>query len=39
MVKIKICKSVVTAMRFTAGDHIIIKCSWINKKYEANHFL
>ena len=26
-------------MRFTAGDHIIIKCSWINKKYEANHFL
>jgi len=32
-------KSVVTAIRFTVGDSIIIKCSWINKKYEANHFL
>jgi len=31
-------KSVVTAIRFTVGDHIIIKCSWINKKYEANHY-
>jgi len=32
-------KSVVTATRVTVGDHIIVKCSWINKKYEANHFL
>ena len=28
-------KSVVTAIRFTVRDQIIIKCSWINKKYEA----
>jgi len=32
-------KSVITAVRFTVGDHIIIKCSRLNKKYEANHFL
>ena len=24
-------------MRFTIRDHSIIKRSWINKKYEANH--
>ena len=31
--------SVVATIRFTVGDHIIIKCSCINKMYEANHFL
>jgi len=31
--------SVVTAIRCTVGDHIIIKFLWINKNYEANHFL
>ena len=29
----------ITATRVTVGDHIIINCSWINKKYETNHFL
>jgi len=37
--KLDVSKSVVTALRFTVGDHIIIKSSWINKKYDANHFL
>ena len=26
-------------MRFIVADHIIISCSWLNKKYEAKHFL
>jgi len=25
--------------KITVGDHIIMKCPWIYKKYEANHFL
>ena len=32
-------KSVITAIIFTVGDNIIIKCSLINEKYEENHFL
>ena len=38
--KLDVSKSVITAIRFTVGGRIIIKYSWVNKKYdEANHFL
>ena len=33
-----ISKTAVTAVTLTAGDHIIIICSWVNNKYEANSF-
>jgi len=32
-------KTTITAMWFTIENHYLIKCSSINKKYEANHFL